>query len=423
MEIKKKKLLVFECILCLYPIAFLFSNVVAEFFLFVVIGIFISDKKNLKLIFEDKIFIFLFIFFIYLIINFLINFENKPSVARTFGFIRFPLFVISVAYLINHKTVSLRKIFSFWSVILLIIFLDIFIQKIFGSNLLGYKTVMQGDNLVRLGGFMNQELKIANLINHFSMLTVGYFFSLQAREDNKYNSIFALLLMLVAAFSVFLTAERANFITILIAIFILSFFKYKISRLAIVSAVFLFALTFFQSNNTQLLERMILERANDYNVIFKTKEKLFFKKDSHYFAHYSVANQIFKRNPVFGNGLNNFQKDCVKNQKIYIKEVFPGYTSKMCNTHPHSFYLEILSELGIVGFFLLVAFFIYFFYKLFLSFALTKKNYLLISGGIILFCYFIPVPRGSFFTNWTAMIFWLTFAVVYSQVLSSSSSK
>ena len=66
----EKKYLFVEKIFLLFPLALLFSNLIAEILLFIIIIVFLSDKKNSQLIFKDKIFIFLIVFFIYLSINY-----------------------------------------------------------------------------------------------------------------------------------------------------------------------------------------------------------------------------------------------------------------------------------------------------------------------------------------------------------------
>ena len=41
------------------------------------------------------------------------------------------------------------------------------------------------------------------------------------------------------------------------------------------------------------------------------------------------------------------------------------------------------------------------------------KNYFLLLNSFIILVYFIPfLPRGSFFTNWNAIIFWTAFAIL-----------
>ena len=64
------------------------------------------------------------------------------------------------------------------------------------------------------------------------------------------------------------------------------------------------------------------------------------------------------------------------------------------------------SEIGLIVFVLLLFFFVFLFFKVVKNFTITK-NYFLILNSFIILVYFIPfMPRGSFFTNWNAIIFW-----------------
>ena len=153
MTVKKKDSVFLQIIFCLYPIAFLFSNIVCELFLVAISLFFIVKNKNsFKLLFNDKIFIILFIFSIYLIINYFINYDNNPSIKRTFAFIRFPLFAISVSYLIFFGKIKIEKFIWCWLIIFLIIYYDLFFQYINGVNLIGYKSILQGN-------FFSTEIK------------------------------------------------------------------------------------------------------------------------------------------------------------------------------------------------------------------------------------------------------------------------
>ena len=46
-----------------------------------------------------------------------------------------------------------------------------------------------------------------------------------------------------------------------------------------------------------------------------------------------------------------------------------------CNMHPHNYYLEILSELGIIGFFIFLLFFLIIFYQNFLLKNIFKSSF------------------------------------------------
>ena len=60
-------------------------------------------------------------------------------------------------------------------IIFFIICSDLIYQSITHENLFGFKAVPQG-NIYRLGGFMDDELKISNLIYHFGTLVFAYNF-------------------------------------------------------------------------------------------------------------------------------------------------------------------------------------------------------------------------------------------------------
>jgi O-antigen ligase len=115
---------------------------------------------------------------------------------------------------------------------------------------------------------------------------------------------------------------------------------------------------------------------------------------------------MFKDNPLFGQGVKMFRKLCSKPEYNYDKN--------SCTTHPHNTYLEILAELGLVGFaflFLLLCLICKFFITVFLN-KLTKVNYKINNTKLILMsCFFINLwplmPTGRFFNNWLSIVYYL----------------
>ena len=89
----------------------------------------------------------------------------------------------------------------------------------------------------------------------------------------------------------------------------------------------------------------------------------------------------------------------------------------LCSTHPHNTYIQILSEIGILGFLLVI----------FLFIKVLKNNFVIIlnkvKNNIDRSFYFINlaiiinlmplIPSGSFFNNWISLVmffslgFWL----------------
>ena len=405
---------IIEILIIGLPIALIFSNILAEVIIILLIGFYFFNRNYKGIIFDinNSIIIILLIFWIYLIINYLINYNNDPSLIRTLSFIRFPLFILSISFFINYKEINLDKVFKFWFLILLIVCLDLFFQYFNHVNLIGNEAVLQGA-IYRLGGFMGDELKISNLVFHFGTLVFVYFFSDILISNNKKNIFYILYLILIIA-SIYITAERSNFITAMVFFAVLNFFLLLKNR-----RVFVLLITFFSAiiillsvNNKHLIDRMIFDNIfKEVKKLHYNPDKSYLNKDSVYFAHYSAAYQLFQKNKFFGVGLKNYRKFC--NNSEFNKNIHPSHHGRKCATHPHNFYFEFLSEIGFLGFFLIMSFFIYSFY----TFLKYKNNFLVLSS-VILIVNFIPfLPRGSFFTNWNAIILWTVFAFIFSRCI------
>ena len=165
--------------------------------------------------------------------------------------------------------------------------------------------------------------------------------------------------------------------------------------------------------NPTAKERVIDKTLNQINILYKQDNNtdglyIFSKEHTH---HYLTAYKMYLDNKVFGVGVKNFRKFC--SDKRY--EV-----SKMsCAPHPHNSYVQILSEIGIIGFLFLIFVFVYF-SKYILKHLLLKfksKYYFtdfeicILSGVVIYLWPFIPT--GNVFSNWIniAMILNLPFLI------------
>ena len=416
MKSLKLKNLIFlvEPILIILPVALLFSNFIAELLILFLVYIFFLNVKKTELvkILHNKIIIFFILFYLYLVVNYFLNIFKEPSISRSIFFIRFLFYVISLNYFLNKDYIKSKKIFFYWGFIIFLICLDLQLQNITGKNILGYESILEG-KLIRLGGFLNDELKIAYLINNFFVISLGaYLF-----YNKKTNKIFLFLIFVyitLALVSVYYTAERANFICLIIFIItFLTFSKFRLYFLSIVTILIpIIFINFSDLKSNHKINRMFLDNLK----LIKKSVSLdsnnngnFLYKDNHYFSHYSTAWQISNDFPLLGVGLKNFRNYC--NKENYKKKIHPSYIDRNCSSHPHNLFFEIISELGLVGFIVFYGFFGYFFYKC-LMFSFKYRNIFLFGNTIFLMTYFIPfLPRGSFFNNWNAMLFWTVFGV------------
>ena len=110
-------------------------------------------------------------------------------------------------------------------------------------------------------------------------------------------------------------------------------------------------------------------------------------------------------NPIVGGGINSFYLNCVKNFEF-------------CASHPHNYYLEILSEVGLIGFAVIIVVF----YGI-LSLSVKNKNELSMNFIknlnfpflLLFFAEVFPIKSsGSFFTTGNATFIFLVMAILVS---------
>ena len=109
--------------------------------------------------------------------------------------------------------------------------------------------------------------------------------------------------------------------------------------------------------------------------------------------------KTWNENKILGGGLKSFRFNC---PKIYIN----------CNNHPHNYYLEVLSDLGIIGFFIIITLLTYLFYKTFFS-----KKIVIIPFSLILFGEVFPLKTtGSFFSTSNSAFIFLFISLIISML-------
>ena len=152
------------------------------------------------------------------------------------------------------------------------------------------------------------------------------------------------------------------------------------------------------------------EKKDSKNFIINTIDTNYsFIKNSQYGAHYNAAYKIFLAHPYFGIGIKNFRKESGKDK--YNNDEYK-WTHKRMTTHPHQIHFEFLSETGLFGY---ISFLIFILASLFLSIKnyLEFKNFYQLMAILYISATLIPlVPSGSFFSTFTAALFWINYSVM-----------
>ena len=134
---------------------------------------------------------------------------------------------------------------------------------------------------------------------------------------------------------------------------------------------------------------------NSYNQLFDEGKINYFSKQHKTYAITSI--ELFKKNPFFGVGPNNYRREC---GSIKLK-----YLENNCSTHPHNVFFQLVAETGISGifFYLIINFFI--FYKIIKFLFAKKNNELELFLLLPIFYYMNPFfPSGNLFNNWYTAI-------------------
>jgi len=393
--------------LIILPIALLVSPGAADFILILSVFFFIyySIKNNDFYWVKDKYFILLIIFYIYLLINFYFSESRAESFSRAFGFIRFPLFIMSIKYFFLKDFSKINSVIKFWIIIIAAVLIDTLVQYFYGKNILGYPVLVMGDQ-IRLSSFLKTEYKIGGYLLVFSFIIFSYL----VFKKNYFNKISILFFYLLSLTAIYLTGERSNFLIFCIcSVFFIFFCNSKIKYKIILFVLLFISILFLLKFDSRLKFRLITQTKDTVY-----GENLSFKKsvlETLYGAHYITAYQIFKDYPFMGSGIKTFRIVC--DYKKY-ENLNAARIKNRCATHPHNIILEFLSELGIIGTLLFLFFFSYLIFRNFISYLKNKNNFLL--GLIIVstFYYFPILPRGSFFTNWGAIVFWTMISLLIS---------
>ncbi len=357
-------------------------------------------KKDYE-IFKNRWFQFLIIFWMYLILNSLINSINFDSLRISVSYFRFIFFVFAISFLLSAKNDNLKYFFyCLLSSYLLLIF-DSLIQFFFGENLLGFP-LTPGP---RLSSFFGDDLILGSYLARLFPLLLGIFILINEKKNSKFINYLLVFTFILCGFIIFLTGERtAFFYFVLVNLFLFIALKsYKKLRIYCFS-ISLFAIVLSIILNPGLKKRMVDLTLLELLPIIDGKKNIVIFTDQHT-QHYKSAIKIYKDNSIFGIGVKNFRFVC-KEPKYKISEI-------SCSTHPHHTYIQLLTELGIVGF-SFIAFIFFYFLKTIINIFRDKNlsnivisDFQLCLSSCILISLWPLSPSGNFFNNWLSIVYYL----------------
>jgi O-antigen ligase len=446
------------------------------------VGFFFLFKEKIFTVNKKyRIFFFFLLFYFYLNINSLLSAVPSISFKSSIPYLRMILFSLGICFCLDIIPNIKKKILISFFISYLVLFVDSFFQLITGYNILGYPANINrissffGDKLI-MGSFVARTLPIVlaitfienfknkKLIQCFILVISGFLIFFSAER-----LAFAYYIIILFLFIIF-TINKKNLLIYLILLLTTTSLLYFIKpssweRLAVHSikqvkeASNLFGISYrhqlhYITAYDLYLDKKLIghglksfrqlcdkEKYNQYDKIIKDNklfspingvlfifdgenyvvpDDIFYKSNFRVSDYYKSSEIFIYPNYSSSGGINNNNKkngDAIQKGDL-LGSYYPYLNG--CNTHPHNIHLEFLAELGLIGYFFLLSFFIYIFYqiiKILVKIYLNsnkklwdnKKKYHFYYIFILLglFNSLFPLfPSGSFFNNWLSVIFY-----------------
>ena len=478
-------ILLINLVLAFFPISFVLGNLIVNInlILFCVLGIFhlrskiLTTKYNLSI---KIIFLLFFAIFFSTSLSFIksLYFEGYEYIhlgrlIKSVIFFRFFLMLIIVYLLSELDILNLKYLFISAAFSSFIVALDVIYQYIFGFNIIGLRSHDYHNS-----GFFGDEHIAGGYIQNFSFFSI-FFVTFVLRNKSNLRFILTTIAICIIGTSIIVSGNKMPLILFLFGLLLAFLFNNKLRKIIPVSLICFFVLfKFILSSDTIIKDRYVslynsiqntigtfdLEptlkndseknyEAQENSAITKEKNqqsswyrgKINFLNDrSHQARLLLAALDTWKQNKIFGNGIKSFRIDCYKLQNRDLLEFLSNENAiieynfyqtyikskknRLCSTHPHNYYFEILTETGIVGLFItlmIASLFIVFVLKNFKLFKGNNiENFILLAATISLILAVFPIKSsGSVFTTGNAAYIILISSIIlsYTKKLPTSS--
>ena len=408
------------------PISFIAGNTVinGNIILLILSTIFLYGKNLIKIKYYllDKIIILFFLLTLFTsffnnLYLYYTNVENFPRdftiIIKSLSYLRYFILYLVIRFLIEKNILNLKYFFISSFLFSIFVSLDIFYQLAFGKDIFGFEPIGR-----KISGPFDDELIAGSYLQRFSIFA---FFLLPIYYNSRSKKIIKFIipvLFLIFFTAIIISGNRMPLVLFIIAIFLLLIFQ-KETRKYLPVFIVIFSLAFFlifkfnstvQSNFinfyvqiNELVKTSILKQKEEGNLV------------SNYSKEFSSFYETWLMNKYIGGGIKSFRYYCHARPNIEKNSKF------VCNMHPHNYYLEILTETGILGFLIITSVFLYIlymsFYKKYFTESNLKNNHLVTPFMLLFFIEIFPIKStGSFFTTGNATFIFLVISLTIALV-------
>lgn len=395
------------------PISFIAGNLIINLnlILIVLVSFVIFNKRffDYEFYLIDKLLIILFLFSIFTgIINYYSSDQENIFVEENFYksllFSRYLLFYFAIRIIVEKKLLNFNFFFIVCSSCVIFVSLDLILQLISGTDIFGNpKTPF------KLSGPFGNEHIAGSYLQRFGIFL---FFLIPCLVNFKNKNYLILVLsgfFILVFFSILIAGNRMPIILFILMFIMLFLYEKKLrkfSLLFIISSSLLFFAILKFSPQIQDYTQHFMNLT--FQILTFLKEVFILGNDPNitntYIKEFYSGFVTWKVNSIFGGGINSFYLNC--------HEVIGN-----CASHPHNYYLEILSELGIIGFTISIVIFVNLLmtigFRNHLSLDFDKN--LIYPFALLFFAEIFPLKTtGSFFTTGNATFIFFIIAIIVS---------
>ena len=405
MHLSKKNF--FNILIGLVPISFIAGNMLININIILIIlssiVFFGKDLFRINYFFLDKL---LFLFFLLILLTGAMNdfyfYSIKlawkgyyATILKSLFFLRYILLYIVLRYLIEKNILSLKYFFIACFFGTLFVSLDIIYQFINGEDIFGFKGIKNN-----LAGPFGDELIAGGYIQRFSIFSFFLIPLFYQKNLNRYLKYLIPLLFIIFFIAIILSGNRMPLVLFLFVISLIIIFnkqtiKFFFPALIVVTIIFYL----FINLNSKVYEnfRAFYDQISTMTLIVLEKNSKN-KPTPPYLREFLTFYDTWLMHKYVGGGIKNFRYYCHKRPNI-------DKNAKIkCNMHPHNYYLEILTETGIVGFSLITLAFLIIIHltliKKYLLKSQLNKNKIIVPFIFLFLTEIFPIKStGSFFTT------------------------
>lgn len=411
----------FSILLALLPFSYIAGNMIINInIILIILSAILIFRKNL---FQLKFFIIdklILSFFTLIIISGIINdyyfYTEKlewlgyfSTTLKSILFLKYLFLYLCLRFLFENDFLNLKFFFIGCLISSLFVCFDLFYQLYFGKDIFGFPKPGVGR---KLGGPFGDELIAGSFIQRFSIFSFFLIPIFYKKELNKYLKYVISFLFLIFFIGITISGNRMPLILFLFTICLVILFQ-KETRKYLLSFVISFSLIFIViiTLSKDIRDNFGVFRVEITNIIKSIGKNGVSENSPHYLKEFASFYETWKINKYLGGGIKNFRYYC------HVRENIPKDSKFICNMHPHNYYLEILTETGLVG--LLISGTLFF---LILYTTLVKKYFLrspLNNNNMIIPFIFLFVAEifplkstGSFFTTGNATYLFLIIGIL-----------